>query len=172
MEDEDDSSGIHEQYISRSCTVVRTSARIYMTRALVAALVKRTRSAQGIEGEYFGYLGYSVVCISITTCVEDAMSLIGHCLVLRKTHLVGRSTCYPGLRHQKSSRGCRDVCLSVNALHFLLLLTSAYVDLRALQKVRTSQTPIMIQRSLSIPIQSRSSLAILSSRVSYNWGIP
>ena len=39
LEDDDDSSVIYEQYISRSCTVVRSSARVYMTRSLAAVLV-------------------------------------------------------------------------------------------------------------------------------------
>ena len=46
MEDDDDSSAICNRYISRLCTVARSSARVYMKRALVASLVKRTRSGR------------------------------------------------------------------------------------------------------------------------------
>ena len=46
VDDEDDESVIYDQYISRSCTVIRSSARIYMTRSLAVSLIKRTRSGR------------------------------------------------------------------------------------------------------------------------------
>ena len=69
---------------------------------------------------------------NINNRVEDVMSLIGHRLGQRYSHLLGRSTPYPALGRQKSSGGCRDVRLSANVLAILLI--GAYVDLRTLQK--------------------------------------